>query len=57
MPVNPEPNAPETDKHPGAPPDPEKRRTGEEPRPEEEQERMPIGNGGTNQPAAFPPHG
>jgi hypothetical protein len=56
MAVNPDPNIPETDKHPGAPPDAEKRRIGEDPRPEQERERVPLGNGGTNEPAVFPPH-
>jgi hypothetical protein len=56
MAFQPDPTIPETEKHPGAPPDNEKRRISEDPRPENEAERQPIGNGGTNEPAAFPPH-
>lgn len=43
--------------HPGAPPDPKKRRVGEDRTPGEEKPRRPVGNGGLpDEPAAFPPH-
>jgi hypothetical protein len=51
-----DPNIPEDEKHPGAPPDPRKRRTSEHPQEDQKGEDLPIGNGGTNEPAAFPPH-
>lgn len=53
----PDPNVPESEKHPGAPPRKEKRRIGEDRRAGEEKPRRPVGNSQLpDEPAAFPPH-
>lgn len=46
----------DAERRPGAPPDREKRRVSDEPLRDQEGEELPIGNGGTNEPPAFPPH-
>jgi hypothetical protein len=58
MPRERDPNVPESEKHPGAPPEGQKRRVGEDRTPGEEKPRRPVGNGQLpDEPAAFPPHG
>ncbi len=53
----PDPNIPEDDRHPGAPPKKEKRRIGEDRRAGEEKPLEPVGNSAEpDEPAAFPPH-
>jgi hypothetical protein len=52
-----DPNIPESDKHPGAPPERQKRRVGEDRTPGEQKDRRPVGNSQLpDEPAAFPPH-
>jgi hypothetical protein len=52
-----DPNVGPDEKHPGAPPDPRKRRVGEDPVPGDEKPRRPVGNGALpDEPAVFPPH-
>ena len=51
------PNIGPEEKHPGAPPEREKRRIPEDRRAGEEKPRRPVGNSGLpDEPAAFPPH-
>lgn len=57
MPDERDPNVPESEKHPGAPPHPRKRRVGEDRTPGEDKPRRPVGNGQLpDEPATFPPH-
>jgi hypothetical protein len=52
-----DPNIGPEDKHPGAPPDGQKRRVGEDRTPGEKKDRKPVGNSQLpDEPAAFPPH-
>jgi hypothetical protein len=52
-----DPNIGPEEKHPGAPPNPQKRRVGEDRVPGEKKDRKPVGNSQLpDEPAAFPPH-
>jgi hypothetical protein len=52
-----DPNISEEEKHPGAPPNPQKRRVGEDRTPGEQKDRKPVGNSQLpDEPAVFPPH-
>jgi hypothetical protein len=52
-----DPNIPESEKHPGAPPERQKKRIAEDRTPGEEKPRKPVGNSAQpDEPAVFPPH-
>jgi hypothetical protein len=50
------PEIPRDDRRPGAPPDPMKRPVGDRPAHEREGDPKPLGNGGIDDPPAYPPH-